>query len=581
MLYHFAAKIISRAKGQSICAAAAYRSGEKIENDYDGIIHDYRQKENVEMSIVLLPDNAPEAFADRQKLWNAVEQNEKKANAQLGRELEFSLPRELSREERERIALEFVQEYLVKNGMIADVSFHNPPKMNSQKQPVDTEGNVVRDPELFVYNNPHIHVLLPLRPIDENGKWESKRQKLYVCEKNGQQRNFTPSELKDNAGWEKLYSYKDESGEQGWYTKSFVEDHPEKKLAQINRYPKSETIVNPTLEKWNSKDFLMELREAWANKVNLAYEAHGIEERVDHRSYEEQELDLIPSIHEGKAVTIAEKRLKEEYDRKIANGEDAVLQHTDIRNMNIAIQEHNQEIRIVAEMKRLRQQMAQIINPVKARLAEFEQEIAEKLEIIRAELILLGIRIQRAVSLKGEVDERIRFNQAYINDIQPVRKTRIEVLRKEKRLLLEQYESLGPFSLKKREKLQDRIESMDNEIYILSENQKYARRAKQEIDRLQEVSDKADTQIKEMRRQYSRKEDSYLKIESTIPIDQVIIINQRRQNIRPSIERRYVNKKRSYEYTKEAERLDAKMTNYDIKTPHSEIKHQQKTISWD
>ena len=581
MLYHFAAKIISRAKGQSICAAAAYRSGEKIENDYDGIIHDYRQKENVEMSIVLLPDNAPEAFADRQKLWNAVEQNEKKANAQLGRELEFSLPRELSGEERERIALEFVQEYLVKNGMIADVSFHNPPKMNSQKQPVDTEGNVVRDPELFVYNNPHIHVLLPLRPIDENGKWESKRQKLYVCEKNGHQRNFTPSELKDNAGWEKLYSYKDESGEQGWYTKSFVEDHPEKKLTQINRYPKSETIVNPTLEKWNSKDFLMELREAWANKVNLAYEAHGIEERVDHRSYEEQELDLIPSIHEGKAVTIAEKRLKEEYDRKIANGEDAVLQHTDIRNMNIAIQEHNQEIRIVAEMKRLRQQMAQIINPVKARLAEFEQGIAEKLEIIRAELILLGIRIQRAVSLKGEVDERIRFNQAYINDIQPVRKTRLEVLRKEKRLLLEQYESLGPFSLKKREKLQDRIESMDNEIYILSENQKYARRAKQEIDRLQEVSDKADTQIKEMRRQYSRKEDSYLKIESTIPIDQVIIINQRRQNIRPSIERRYVNKKRSYEYTKEAERLDAKMTNYDIKTPHSEIKHQQKTISWD
>ncbi len=559
MLYHFAAKIISRANGQSICAAAAYRSGEKIENDYDGITHDYRQKENVEQSIVMLPDNAPAVFADRQKLWNAVEQNENQANAQLGRELEISLPRELSREDRERIALEFVQEHLVNNGMIADVSFHNPPKMNSKKQPVDMKGKVVKHPEQFVYNNPHVHVLLPLRPIDETGKWEAKRQKLYVCDKNGQQRNFTPAELKKHPGWEKLYSYKDELGKQGWYTKSFVEDHPEKKLTQINRYPKSETIVNPILEKWNSTDFLMELREDWAKKVNMAYEAHGMEERVDHRSYEEQGLDLIPTKHEGKAVTIAEKRLKEEYDRKIANGEDAVLQHTDVRNMNIAIQEHNQEIKIIAEMKRLREQMAQIIKPVKARIVEIENGIAEKLEILRAELISLGLKIKKAVSLKGEADEKIKANQEYINDLHPVRKSRLEAIRKEKQSLQEQYASLGMFSGKKREELRARIEFIDNEISLLSENRKYARQAKQEITRLQAISDKTDKQIKEMKTDYSQKESEYIKTEASIPVNQEESIKQERENIRTTVENDYFGKKMSEEAVMESERIDRKL----------------------
>ncbi len=564
MLYHFAAKIISRANGQSICAAAAYRSGEKIENDYDGIIHDYRHKENVERSIVMLPDNAPADFADRQKLWNAVEQNEKQANAQLGRELEISLPRELSQEDRERIALEFVQEYLVKNGMIADVSFHNPPKMNSKKQPVDMKGKIVKNPEQFVYNNPHVHVLLPLRPIDETGKWEAKRQKLYVCEKNGQQRNFTPAELKNHPGWEKLYSYKDESGKQGWYTKTFVEYHPEKELTQVNRYPKSETIVNPTLEKWNSTDFLMELREAWATKVNMAYEAHGMEARVDHRSYEAQGLDLIPTIHEGKAVTIAEKRLKEEYDRKIANGEEAVLQHTDVRNMNSAIREHNREIRIIAEMKRLQQQMTQIIKPVKVRIAVIENGIAEKLEILRAELISLGLKIKKAVLLKGKADEKIIANQAYIEDLHPVRKTRLEALRKEKQSLQDQYEALGMLSGKKREELQEKIEIVDNEHSLLKENRELALTVKKEIDHLKVISDRAEGELLEARRQYLSKEVEYNQITNSIPEGQMEAIKNERLVIRGYIETEYLGQKQTHDIKEESKKLDRRLKSSQI-----------------
>ena len=199
-LYHFSAQIISRNNGVSACAAAAYRSGQKITNEYDGITHDYRQKHNVEHSVVMLTENAPSDFADREILWNSVEQNEKQANAQLAREYEFSLPIELPPEVRQRIALEFIQDNLVAEGMIVDVCFHNPPKMNSNKQPIDEDGNVTTDPAKYVYYNPHVHAMAPLRHVDDSGHWEIKRHKLYVCEKDGQISRFTASELKENPG---------------------------------------------------------------------------------------------------------------------------------------------------------------------------------------------------------------------------------------------------------------------------------------------------------------------------------------------------------------------------------------------
>ncbi len=579
-LYHFSAQIISRSKGQSACAAAAYRSGEQIENEYDGIKHDYRNKENIEETIIMLPVNAPVEFTDLKTLWNTVEQNEKQANAQLAREIEIALPNELSKEERNRIAMEFVQENLVNNGMIAQLSFHNKPHMNSRHQPIDMEGKIIKDPERYIYNNPHIHILMPLRPVDEKGKWEAKRQKIYVCEKNGHQRSFTPAELKENPGWEKLYNYVDASGKRSWLTKTYVENHPEFGLTLVNRYPKSESIVNPTVEKWNSTEFLMELREAWAKKVNMAYAAHGMEERVDHRSYEDQGLDLIPTIHEGKAVTIAEKRLKEEYDRKIANGEAAVLQHTDVRNMNNDIREHNQEIKIIAEMKRLREQMAQIIKPVKARIVEIENGIAEKLEILRAELISLAVKIKKIISIKGEADEKIRINQSYINDLQPVRRSRLETLRKEKLSLQKKYEALGLFSGKKREELETRIELINNEISILLENRKYARKATQEIAKLQTVSDAADTQITELRIEYAHKDAEYIKTEASIPVDEMQTIKQTRETIRPSVESQYLDQKKTTLYIKEAECIDTKLAISETASLGSGLHHKQENISW-
>jgi len=559
-LYHLSAQIISRSNGQSACAAAAYRSGEKITNDYDGITRDYRRKQNVEHSVVMLPESAPADFADRVTLWNSVEQNEKQVNAQLAREIEFSLPRELPPEIRERIAIEFVQEHLVQEGMIVDVNFHNPPKMNSKKQPIDAEGNVTKDPEKFIYENPHCHAMSPLRPVDESGKWEAKRQKIYVCEKDGQEGRFTAEQLKQNQGWEKLYNYTDSDGKKSWHTKSYVDEHPEEGLVLVNRYPKSETAMNPIVEKWNSKDFLLTLREAWAIKVNETFASLGMEERIDHRSYKDQGVDLIPTIHEGKSVTIAEKRLKEEYEQKLSRGESAVLQHTEIRDLNNAIREHNHEIRIIAELKKLRAQMESIIVPVKDRIEAIEQNFAEKLERLRAEIICLTVKIRKAVDLKGKADEQINSNEAYIEDLSPVRKEKIEELQLERKALKKQLDNTaGLFSGKRKDDLTDRIESLDSEISILKENRKYAIDAQKEIKRLRSISNNTGIKIEQMQEQRNERVEEYSSVEATIPQETRKSIQIERLSIRSEIEQDYIEETGALKFRLEADKVDKKM----------------------
>ena len=90
-IYHLCIKIISRGKGKSAVAASAYRSGEKIKNEYDGIVHDFTRKGGIAHTEILLPQNAPQEFSDREILWNSVEKIEKSKNSQLAREIEIAL----------------------------------------------------------------------------------------------------------------------------------------------------------------------------------------------------------------------------------------------------------------------------------------------------------------------------------------------------------------------------------------------------------------------------------------------------------------------------------------------------------
>ena len=160
---HCSIKIVSRGKGKSAVAAAAYRSGEKLTNEWDGLTHDYTKKGGVVHSEILLPAHAPPAFSDRSTLWNSVELSEKSNNAQLAREVEIALPVELSREEQTRLVREYCSSQFVSKGMIADFNLH------------DTGGG-----------NPHAHILLTMRPLDEKGAWLPKSKKEYVLDENGE-----------------------------------------------------------------------------------------------------------------------------------------------------------------------------------------------------------------------------------------------------------------------------------------------------------------------------------------------------------------------------------------------------------
>ena len=239
-IYHCSIKIVSRGKGKSAVAAAAYRSGEKLTNEWDGLTHDYTKKGGVVHSEILLPAHAPPAFSDRSTLWNSVELSEKSNNAQLAREVEIALPVELSREEQTRLVREYCSSQFVSKGMIADFNLH------------DTGGG-----------NPHAHILLTMRPLDEKGAWLPKSKKEYVLDENGE-RIRLPS---------------------GRYKTRKVD-----------------------LVDWNNRENAEVWRRAWADLANEYLAQNNRPERIDHRSYERQGIDQLPTVHVGVSATQMEKK---------------------------------------------------------------------------------------------------------------------------------------------------------------------------------------------------------------------------------------------------------------------------------
>ena len=251
---HIPVSIIKRSEGRSAVAAAAYRSGTKLTNEWDGLTHDYTRKGGVVHAEIMLPDHAPPEFADRSTLWNSVEQIEKARDSQLAREIEAALPRELSREQQLALVRAYVKDNFVDKGMCADFAIHD-------------KGT----------GNPHVHIMLTVRPLKENGAWGAKCRKAYDLDENGQR-------IPDGKG--------------GW--KNHREDTTD----------------------WNDKGNVEIWRAAWAAYTNRALEAAGQPALVDHRSYKRRGIDKIPSVHLGPAASQMEKRGirtdKGEVNRQIA-----------------------------------------------------------------------------------------------------------------------------------------------------------------------------------------------------------------------------------------------------------------------
>lgn len=238
-LFHLNVTQIKRSKGQSAIAAAAYRAGEKLYSEYYGETSDYTKKHGVICSEILLPDHAPREYADRQTLWNAVEKVERGKNAQLAYSFDIALQNEFSLDENIALARQFLLEHFVSRGMVVDFAIH------------------VSNTEPGGISNPHFHVLTPIRPIEQNGKWGMKQRRVYEQDEDG-------NRLLDAEG-------------------NYI----------FNAVPTTDWGSPETLEYW---------REQWAAMCNAKFEEKGIGERIDHRSYERQGIDLLPTIHEGPAV---------------------------------------------------------------------------------------------------------------------------------------------------------------------------------------------------------------------------------------------------------------------------------------
>ncbi len=284
-IYHMEAKVVSRGAGRSAVAASAYLSCSRLYNDYDGIQHDYTKKRGLVWQEVFLPKCAPQEWQDREKLWNAVEEVETAKDSRLAREFVVALPIELNREEQIALLQEFIREQFVSDGMCADAAIH------------DTDGH-----------NPHAHILLTVRPLDERGKWQYKTEKEYLCMKNGEERGFTAAEFRtaQSGGWEKQYPYK--VGKKKVYMTPSAADA--QGLVRADKHPKSTRYgrQNPISERWNSEEQLVEWRKEWADVTNRYLERAGREERIDHRSNAARGLDEIPTIHEGVAAQALERK---------------------------------------------------------------------------------------------------------------------------------------------------------------------------------------------------------------------------------------------------------------------------------
>lgn len=321
--------MVGRTGGKSAVGASAYRSGEKLLDEETGLVHDFTRKGGVALSEILLPENAPDEYADRQTLWNAVQAVEKRSDAQMAREVEVALPVEMTREQQ----IECVRNYMMKNfvqeGMVADWALHD-------------KGD----------GNPHAHILLTVRGFNESQEWEQKTRSVYANARDEQGRaiydpnrpSYDPKEPKDETGHRSSEQYRipklDPDGNQKVRIR---EGKGEEKLWERVNLPSNNWSDYAMAEKW---------RASWAEECNRYLSP---ENRIDHRSFKRQGIeDRLPTIHEGVTARKMEKygdvSDRCQIKREIRRGNEILLQiktelHQLIRELTESIKEAMDELR--------------------------------------------------------------------------------------------------------------------------------------------------------------------------------------------------------------------------------------------
>ena len=413
-IYHLEAKVVGRGAGRSAVAASAYLSCSRLYNDYDGIQHDYTKKQGLVWQEVFLPEYAPQEWQDREKLWNAVEEVETAKDSRLAREFVVALPIELSREQQIELLQDFIREQVVSDGMCADAAIH------------DTDGH-----------NPHAHILLTVRPLDERGKWQYKTEKEYLCMRNGEERGFTAAEFKSaqNDGWEKQYPYK--VGKKKVYMTPSAAEAQE--LIRADKHPKSTRYgrQNPISERWNSEEQLVSWRVAWADVTNRYLESAGREERIDHRSNAARGLDEIPTIHEGVTVQALERK--------------GIV--SDRCEMNRQIRADNALLReLKAEIKKLAALVARTV-----------PAIAEGLEKLRSRVLIFCYQLSHIRNGKSHIQKSLAVwkpeLERYTGLVQQIKEKS-----KERKTLVAEKKALPIYHVKRHKALAVRIAELTEDL---------------------------------------------------------------------------------------------------------------------
>lgn len=319
-IYHCSIKIISRSGGRSAVSAAAYRAGECLYNEETGITHDFDRKGGVVMSEILLPEYAPAEFLDRQRLWNEVQKMETRSDARLAREVEVALPIEMDRDEQIECVRKFISENFTSKGMIADWALHD-----------KDDGN------------PHAHILLTCRGFNSDHEWDHKMKSVFANDRDAHGRaiynpdkpSYNPKD-KENTSQYRIPQL-DENGEQK------LRERPGKGREMLGER------INVPANDWNDRTNIEIWRKSWADNCNQYLD---LDHQIDHRSYERQSIDRVPTIHEGFTA------------RKIESAG--------------GVSERMQINREIRESNNLRDQLTQIVNEITDLITQKARDIYDR-----------------------------------------------------------------------------------------------------------------------------------------------------------------------------------------------------------
>ena len=542
-IYHLEAKVITRGVGRSVVAAAAYMSCSKIYNDYDGIQHDYTRKQGLVWEHVFLPEYAPQEWRERNVLWNAVEAAEKSKDSRLARELIVALPVEVGVEEWKSILHEFITKNCVDKGMCADVSIHN------------TDGH-----------NPHAHILLTVRPLDEKGKWQSKTQKEYLCVKDGDEKGFTAAEFKSAQakGWEKQYQYK--VGKKKVYLPPSLAEA--QGYERVSKNPKSTRFgrQNPLCAEWNSEEQILTFRKAWEEAVNKSLEQKNIEARIDRHSFADRGIDEQPTIHEGVTARILEKQ-------------GLVSERCEV---NRQIRKDNALLR---QLKALVKSIAETVkNTVPA--------IADRLETMRKNIMVSLYHLYDTKLKKQNTSEHSKQTKADLAKYAAIAE-KLSAKVTQRKTLLERKTSLPAYKVIQHRELAKEIAQLTEEIQTLNRERKQTLerlncKSKAELKKYDGYTSQTETalqQLSEQESRYSAEIDQALAEfaevrDSVEPTDKAALIDERIA-IRPKKDGEFDEYVKSREPKTTAQLLENMKRRTDNRLLHEDLENERKTLLWE